>query len=267
MDIGQSLMDVLGRIIGFIPNLVAFLVLLVIGYVVAKVVAWAVRKVLEKVGTDRRVRDSDAGRYVDTVLGGASPSRGVARVVFWLIFVFFLVAAISALSIPALTSFMNRVVAYLPNIIAAVLIFAVAALVAGLVKAAVSRWFGESPTARIAGSVLPALVMVIAVFMILQQLRIAEQIVQIAFAATMGALGLGLALAFGLGGRSVAQRMLEDAYGKSRQEEFGRGREREHVRVGAQRTPPEGGIPRPSPGAEPPRPSPGGEPPRGPERP
>ncbi|MEJ7743762.1 MAG: hypothetical protein WKF73_15235 [Nocardioidaceae bacterium] len=49
-------------------------------------------------------------------------------------------------------------------------------------------------------------------FMILEQLKIAEQIVQIAFAATMGALALGLALAFGLGGRPIAQQMLQSAY-------------------------------------------------------
>jgi len=52
--------------------------------------------------------------------------------------------------------------------------------------------------------------------MILQQLQIAEEIVQIAFAATIGALALGLALAFGLGGRPVAHRLLEDAYGTAR---------------------------------------------------
>jgi len=49
-------------------------------------------------------------------------------------------------------------------------------------------------------------------FMILDQLKIAESIVTIAFAATVGALALGLALAFGLGGRDVARRLLEDAY-------------------------------------------------------
>ena len=59
--------------------------------------------------------------------------------------------------------------------------------------------------------------MVIAMFMILEQLNIAEQIVEIAFAATMGALALGLALAFGLGGRGVAERMLEDAYSKGQE--------------------------------------------------
>jgi hypothetical protein len=59
---------------------------------------------------------------------------------------------------------------------------------------------------------------VIAMFMILEQLQIAPEIVRIAFAAVMGALALGLALAFGLGGRDVARRLLEDAYAKGREQ-------------------------------------------------
>ena len=91
---------------------------------------------------------------------------------------------------------------------------------------------GDTPTGKIVASILPALVMVIAMFMILEQLKIAEEIVRIAFAATMGALALGLALAFGLGGRPVAQRMLEDAYRKGQEHkdqvkhDFATGRDR-----------------------------------------
>jgi hypothetical protein len=174
-----------------------------------------VRKVLAKLGLDRQLRESDASKYVDKVLPGASPSRGIARVVFWLIFVFFLFGAVGALHIPAVTTFMNQVLAYLPNVIAAIVIFVVAALIAGAVAAGVAKLMGDTPTGKIVATIVPALVMVIAMFMILNQLKIAEEIVSIAFAATMGALALGLALAFGLGGKDVARRMLEDAYNKS----------------------------------------------------
>jgi hypothetical protein len=61
-------------------------------------------------------------------------------------------------------------------------------------------------------------VMAIAVFMILNQLQIATDIVTITYAALMGAVALGMALAFGLGGREVASRMLEDAYRRGREE-------------------------------------------------
>jgi Conserved TM helix len=214
MDVGRSFNQAWEGFFGFLPNLLGFLVLVLVGYLVAKVVGTAVQKGLEKAGLDRKLHESDANRYVEMVMSGARPSRGIARVVFWLIFAFFLFSAVGALGIPALTAFMNGVLAYLPNIIAAILIFVVAAMIAGAVAAGVTKVMGDTPTGKIVASILPALVMVIAMFMILEQLKIAEEIVRIAFAATMFALALGLALAFGLGGRPVAQKMLEDAYRK-----------------------------------------------------
>jgi hypothetical protein len=71
---------------------------------------------------------------------------------------------------------------------------------------------GDTPTGKLAATALPVLVMAIAVFMILNQLKIATDIVVITYAALMGAVALGMALAFGLGGRDLASRMLEDAY-------------------------------------------------------
>jgi peptidoglycan/LPS O-acetylase OafA/YrhL len=113
---------------------------------------------------------------------------------------------------------MNQVLAYLPNVLVAILIFVVAALISGAVAAGVSRVMGDTPTGKIVATVVPALVMVIAMFMILEQLQIAPEIVRIAFAAVMFALALGLALAFGLGGRGVAQQLLEDGYRKGREQ-------------------------------------------------
>lgn len=216
MDIGNSFQQAMDKFIGFLPNLLGFLVVLIVGFIIAKVLAAVVRKVLEKVGLDRRLHESDANKYVGSVM--PSPARAIGAVVFWLVFVFALFAAIGVLKIPALTTFMNQVLAYLPNVIAAILIFVVAAVLATAITGAVNRFMGDTPTGKVAGTVLPALVMVIALFMILQQLKIAEQIVVIAFAATMGALALGLALAFGLGGQPVAQRMLEDAYRKGQEQ-------------------------------------------------
>lgn len=212
MDISNSFQGALDNLVGFLPNLLGCLLLLLVGYIVAKVVAAVVGKALQKAGLDRHLHESEANKYVDRVLPGASPSRGIARVVFWLIFVFFFTGAVAALKIPAVTAFMNQVLAYLPNVIAAIVIFVVAAVVAGAVGAGAAKLMGDTPTGKVVATVVPAIVMVIAMFMILNQLKIAEQIVTIAFAATMGALALALALAFGLGGRDVARRLLEDAY-------------------------------------------------------
>ncbi|MEO7982214.1 MAG: mechanosensitive ion channel [Sporichthyaceae bacterium] len=217
MSVSDSLQKGLDSIVEFLPRLLGALIILLVGYLIARIVRTVVAKALQKAGVDKHLEGSDAGRYVDRVLPGASPSNGIARVVFWLIFVFFLFSAIGALKIPALTSFMNQVLAYLPNVIAAIVIFVIAAAIAGAVGAAAAKLMGDTPTGKIVGTVVPALVMVIAAFMILEQLQIAPEIVRIAFGATVGALALGLALAFGLGGRSVAQQMLETAYRKGQE--------------------------------------------------
>ena len=133
-------------------------------------------------------------------------------------FAFFFFSAIGALKIPALTTFMNQVLAYLPNVIAAIVIFVIAAALAGAIAGGVAKLMGDTPTGKVVAAVVPSLILVIAAFMILEQLQIAPEIVRIAFAATIGALALGLALAFGLGGRQVAARMLEDAYQKGREQ-------------------------------------------------
>jgi len=212
LNVGESFQTALDGFFGFLPKLLGFLLILLIGYIVARVVSTIIAKLLEKLGVDRTLHNSDANQYVERVVPGASPSAAIATLVFYLIFVFFLFTAIGTLEIPALTDFMNDVLAYLPNIIVAIVIFVLAAAISGVIAAGVAKLLGDTPTGKIVATVLPAIIMVIAFFMILEQLNIAPEIVRIAFAATIGALALGLALAFGLGGRPVAQRMLEDAY-------------------------------------------------------
>ena len=221
MNIDDSLQQAADSFFGFLPNLLGCLVLLLIGFIIAKVVAGLVRKGTESAGLDRRMAETDTGRTVENMMPGASAARLIGLVIFWLVFGFFLVAAAGALQVAAVTDFMNRVLAYLPNVVVAVLIFVVAALVASAVAKGASRVMGGNPMGQIIATAAPALIMVLAMFMILEQLNIAEQIVEIAFAATMGALALGLALAFGLGGRPVAQRLLEEAYAKSRADAAG----------------------------------------------
>jgi len=214
VKVGDSLQSGLDSFFAFLPNLLGFLVILIVGYVIAKIVKAVVTKVFEKVGLDKALHSGQLGEQVEKVSPGAKPSKLIGSVAFWLIFVFVLTAAIGALKIPAVTSFMNDVLAYLPNVIAAVVIFVLAGAIAGGVAALVAKTMGDTPTGKLVGAVVPILVMGIATFMILDQLGIAPQIVTITYAALMGSAALGLALAFGLGGRQLAGDILRDAYNK-----------------------------------------------------
>lgn len=212
VHVGDSVQNGLNTFFGYIPNIIGFLVILAIGYFVAKLVRGIVNKALEKAHVDDRLTQSHAGGFVQRVSPDGRPSRFLGAIVFWLIFLYALTAAIGALKIPAVTTFMNEVLAYLPNVIAAAVIFVVASLIATAVVALVQRTMGDTPTGKIVETVVPGLVMAIAVFMILTQLHIATAIVTITYAALLGMLALAGALAFGLGGRDVAARLLESAY-------------------------------------------------------
>jgi hypothetical protein len=120
--------------------------------------------------------------------------------------------ALSALKVPLLNDLVAGIGAYIPNLIAALLIFIVAGAVSAAVGGLVARTMGDTPTGKVVGTVIPVLVMSIAGFMILNQLGIAQEIVTITYAALIGSAALAMALAFGLGGRDVAGRMLSDAY-------------------------------------------------------
>ena len=217
VKVGNSVQQALDSFFGFLPNILGFLVIMFVGYTIAKVVKKAVTAILEKVGVDKALHKSDAGQYVERVSPGASPAKLIGAVVFWFVFLFAISAAIGALKIPSLSTFIAQVQAFLPNIIVAALIFVVAAALAGVVGGAAHKLMGDTPTGKIVRAVAPGLILAIGTFMVLDQLNIAPQIVTITYAALLGMLALAGALAFGLGGREVAADLLRNAYDAGQQ--------------------------------------------------
>src|SRR5919108_127628 len=126
VDVGASIQRGLDNLIGFLPNLIGFLIILAIGYIVARVVKGIVTKLLEKIGTDRALHSGSSGEYVDRYAPGFKPSSAVGAIAFWFLFLGALAIAVSQLGISALDNFIASIVAYLPNVLAAVLILVVA---------------------------------------------------------------------------------------------------------------------------------------------
>src|SRR4051794_14455113 len=232
IKVGDSVQQGLDNLFAFIPRLIGFLLVLIIGYIIARVVKGILQKVLGRVGIDRALHSGVAGQHVNKVAPDVRPSSLIGSLAFWFLFLGAIAVAVSQLGIPALNNFVQAIGAYIPNVIAAVLIFVIAGVVAAAVGGLVARTMGDTPTGKIVGSVVPVLVMAIATFMILNQLRIAPAIVTITYAALIGGVFLAMALAFGLGGREVAGRMLEDAYQKGQEQ---RGQVRRDMEVGKER--------------------------------
>ena len=213
VHIANSLQRALDSLLGFIPNILGFLVILFVGYLIARVVKTVVGRVLEKVGVDKALHQSSAREYVERVSPGAHPSRLIAAVAFWFVFIYAIAAAIGGLKIPSLTNFMANVQNYLPGVIAAVLIFVIGAAIAGALSGLARKLMGDTSTGRVLRAVGRGPVLAIVVFMVLTQLKIAPAIVTVTYIALIGMLAAAGALAFGFGGRDIAHDRLSNAYG------------------------------------------------------
>jgi hypothetical protein len=257
-SIRSSIDDGFSVFFAWVPRAVGFVVVLLIGYIIAKVIGNLVYRVTHRAGLDRTVHGGTGGNVIQRAV--PSPSRLLGKITFWAIFLGALSIAASVLGIKALTAFVGAVWAYIPNVIAALLIFLIAGAIAGAVVALVRRVMGDAALGKIVATAVPIVVMTIATFMILVQLKIAIQIVTITYAAIWGAIALAAALAFGLGGREVAARMLEGAYQKGQEnkeqykQELVQGKERakqevEQARQDAQTSAPGASArPQPEPG-------------------
>ena len=217
-NILQSLQGAFTTFLSYVPNVIGALLVLIIGYIIARLIRAGISRLLRKVRVDEKLTHGSGGEYVARFSPQGKPSQLVGLVVQYVLMVFVIVSAVGTLNIPAVSGFLTLVLSYLPNVIAALLIFLVAAAIAAAVGGLVHRTMGDTPTGRVARSAAPTLVMAIAVFMILNQLGIAETIVNATYIALIGAVALGSALAFGLGGRDAAADLINSGYHKAQQQ-------------------------------------------------
>lgn len=209
-NVTHSVENGLDKLFALIPEIIGFILLIVVGWLLARVVKRLIIALLYKLRFDESLVASPAGAYVTKVVD--HPARFVGKLAYWIIFLMFVSFALSSLGVPAITQIVSGIYAYIPNVIAAVIIFLVASAITAGAEAFVMRVLAPGALAKLLAAIVPAIIMPIAIFMILNQLKIAEDIVNITYTALVGSVALGLALAFGLGGRDVAARILDTAY-------------------------------------------------------
>lgn len=229
----NSLINAFDTLVRYVPSIIGALIILLVGWIIARIIRGVIVRLLRRMRVDERLK-AQGGQYVERFSPGGSPARLVGTGIYVVIMFFVLAATIGALRIPALTGFMNTVLSYLPNLIAALLIFVVAIALAGAVGNLAQRAMGDTFMGRIVRTAAPTLIMAIAVFMILTQLNIAPVIVTITYIALIGALALGAALAFGLGGRDAAAEMINSAYRRTQAEQPAAGDGRERAQADAE---------------------------------
>ncbi|CAA9490690.1 MAG: hypothetical protein AVDCRST_MAG25-3340 [uncultured Rubrobacteraceae bacterium] len=209
--IGRSLSQALGGLMDALPALIGALLILIIGYIIAKVLQGIVTRVLQSMGFEGWMEKGGVKQFFDRSQTRQTPLSILGKLVFWLVFFIAISMAVDTLGITAISEVLSQFIAYIPQLIAAVLILVLATLLATFVAGIVRGATGSS----IAGSVAQYGIIVFAVFAALTQMGIAEELIAPTFLILLGSVALAAALAFGLGGQNVAQRLVEQGYQKS----------------------------------------------------
>src|SRR5215210_104890 len=207
----QPLQNALSTFLSYIPQLIGALIILIVGYIVAKVLQAVVGRLLQGIGFDRWMERGGIKQFFDRAETNQTPASILGTLVFWFVFIIAITMAADALGIPQVSVVLAQLIAYIPNIIAAILILILAALLANFISGIVRGATGSD----ILASIAQYAIIVYAVFAALTQLGIAVQLTANTFLIVLGAVALAGAIAFGIGGREVAGDILEKAYNRS----------------------------------------------------
>src|SRR5215213_6510410 len=208
MDVVQSLQNTLNVFLAYIPQLIGAIVILVIGYIVARVLKAVVARVLQAIGFDGWMERGGIKQFFDRAQTRETPATVLGTLVFWLVFIIAITMAADALGIRQVSAVLGQLIAYIPSIIAAILILVLAALLANFLASIVRGATGSDLLANVARYAI----IVYAAFAAITELGIAVQLTAPTFLIILGAVALAAAIAFGFGAQGVARDIVEKAY-------------------------------------------------------
>jgi hypothetical protein len=200
----------------FVPRLAFALGLLMTGIVIAKMVERGTDMALHRIGFDRWMQEGGVTEALERAGTTLDPSSVVAKLVFWAVMLLVIVMAAQALGIAAISVLFGELLAYIPSVITAVIVLVLGILLGEFIKDLVLASTGTLPGAVNLARAAKGAVILLAVFMALEQLDIAQDIVLVFFVAVVGAASLATGLAFGLGGRDVAAEITRGWYDRTK---------------------------------------------------
>jgi len=173
----QSLADPLviwSKVAEFLPSLVTAIALLVGGHFIAKLIARAAEKLLNKLGMDQLAASSGALSALGKAGMSASPSSWLAKILYWLIFLTFIISATDALGLERVASTIDHFVLYLPKVISALVLMLIGLFIASFVRTAIEAALGSMNLGyeRSIGNIVYGLIVIIVLSVSINQLEI-----------------------------------------------------------------------------------------------
>lgn len=194
------------RVLGFLPTLVAVIIILIVGWVIATVVQRVITRFLKLARLDTASEKSGIANILTKGDINYTLSEIIGIMIYWLLMLVVILAAVNALQLSVAAELLNRVILYIPNVIASVFIVVLGIFFSSIVANIVRTTAANAGIAQ-ARSLAQATQIVIAVFVFieaLKQLQIDTTIIDFLIQALLAALALGIGLAIGLGCKDMA---------------------------------------------------------------
>ena len=204
----------LGKILTFLPNLLAMITILIIGFLIAWIVKMMLVRFLKAIQFDKVSEQWGLTRILSK--GGVTYSSAnlLGRFFYWIIVLITLILGINALEVAATQSLVTQFFNFLPHLFAALGILVIGYLIGIFLGQAtlIAAVNAQMESAKILSRAVRWFIIILSLTMALYHLGIAEKVIVSAFSITFGGIVLALAISFGWGGRELAKDFLERLY-------------------------------------------------------
>lgn len=200
----------------FLPTLIGILVILIVGWVIAAVLKNVVVKLLKTIQFDTA---SEKSGLADVLRKGGiknTLSELMGGLIYWIVMLLVFMAALNALGMTAVASLLDKVILYIPNVIAAIFIISLGIFFASVIGSIVMTASSNAgiKQAKLLNQLTRTLIVIFAVIMTLEQLNIATVILTTTTTVLLGAIGLAFAIAVGLGSKDIAGKLMSELVDK-----------------------------------------------------
>jgi small-conductance mechanosensitive channel len=187
-----------------LPALLVAALILLVGYLVAKQLEKWTDRLLKRLDFNKVAEAGGLREAVDRTSSGLDPVHAVGKLFFWLVMLVVILLASAALGLDSINRMFGIMLGFIPTLIAAIVIVILGIVVGEFVRGLIMASAGGVEGVPILANVAKGSVVVIAIFMALQQLGVAEELITAAFTVVLGAVALAVGLAFGLGNTTLA---------------------------------------------------------------
>jgi len=214
-----SFRDAFSMVLSAIPRILGFIIIVAIGWFVSSLLARAVLGLLRAIRFDELMQRSGLADFMNKMGTGTDSAGIVAGLVKWLVRIMVLLVAFDVLGLPAVSDVMRQLLLWLPNLVVAIFVLFIGGIAAralgNIVRGATAEAGFANPETL--SNVTRTTVWAFAIVVAINQLGIATNLINTLFTGLVAALAIAFGLSFGLGGRDLASRTLENWYDQAQE--------------------------------------------------